>query len=184
MKALFANVPVLDTGAHGSTLTFTQRGIGDVLVGWENDAYLSITQAGPGQFEIVMPSLSILANRRSRSSTRTPTATAPRALATAYLEISLFPGSPGPDRPPISTARAMPRRRPNTPASFPNLKLVTVGSAFGGWAKAQPEFFGDGGIFDQVYVKAEPAFMSSLPLSRQQFSLAATRASCPGSRRA
>ena len=99
LKAFFANVPVLDTGAHGSTLTFTQRGIGDVLVGWESDAYLSIQQAGAGSYEVVVPSISVLCEppvcgRRQKCRP-------PRHPRTRHRlsRISLFPGRPGRDRP-------------------------------------------------------------------------------------
>jgi sulfate/thiosulfate-binding protein len=150
LKALFANVPVLDTGAHGSTLTFTQRGIGDVLVGWESDAYLSIAQAGQGQFEVVVPSLSILCEPPVAVVDKNADRHGTRALAAAYLEYLYSPAAQdliGRDfyRPRDAAAQAKYAHQ------FPNLKLVTVGSAFGGWAKAQPEFFGDGGIFDQIY---------------------------------
>jgi sulfate/thiosulfate transport system substrate-binding protein len=150
LKTLFANVPVLDTGAHGSTLTFTQRGIGDVLVGWESDAYLSIAQAGEGKFEVVVPSISILCEPPVAVVDKNVDRHRTRALATAYLEYLYSPA--GQDvigrnfyRPRDASAQAKYARQ------FPHVNLVTVQAAFGGWAKAQPEFFGDGGIFDQVY---------------------------------
>ena len=152
LKAFFANVPVLDTGAHGATLTFTQRGIGDVLVGWESDAYLSIAQAGSGKFQVVLPSSSILAEPPVAVVDTNVDRHGTRALATAYLEYLYSPA--GQD--------VIGRNffRPRDPAAlakyahqFPQLDLVTVQQAFGGWAKAQPEFFADGGIFDQVYAQ-------------------------------
>jgi sulfate/thiosulfate-binding protein len=150
LKAFFANVPVLDTGAHGSTLTFTQRGIGDVLVGWESDAFLSIQQAGTGDYEIVVPSISILAEPPVAVVDKNVDRHGTRALATAYLEYLYSPAAQdliGQNfyRPRDSAARAKYAHQ------FPSLHLVTVEQAFGGWKKAQPEFFGDGGIFDQVY---------------------------------
>jgi sulfate/thiosulfate transport system substrate-binding protein len=152
LKAFFANVPVLDTGAHGSTLTFTQRGIGDVLVGWESDAYLSIAQAGKGSFEVVVPSLSILVEPPVAVVDKNVDRRGTRALATAYLEYLYSPV--GQDvigrnfcRPRSAAAKAKYAHQ------FPALNLVTVETAFGGWSKAQPEFFGDGGIFDQVYAQ-------------------------------
>jgi sulfate/thiosulfate-binding protein len=149
LKSFFANVPVLDTGAHGATLTFTQRGIGDVLVGWESDAYLSIAQAGSGKFQVVLPSVSILAEPPVAVVDANVDRHGTRALATAYLEYLYSP-----------TGQDVIGRnffRPRDPAAlakyahqFPQLDLVTI-AQFGGWAKAQPEFFADGGIFDQVY---------------------------------
>ncbi len=150
LKAFFANVPVLDTGAHGSTLTFTQREIGDVLVGWESDAYLSIKQA-KGAFEIVVPSMSILAEPPVAVVDKNVDKHGSRALAEAYLQYLYSPA--GQDvigrnfyRPRDKAALA------KYGAQFPDIKLTTV-AQFGGWAKAQPAFFGDGGIFDQVYAK-------------------------------
>jgi sulfate transport system substrate-binding protein len=150
LKAFFANVPVLDTGAHGSTLTFTQRNIGDVLVGWESDAFLSIKQAGPGSYEIVVPSLSILAEPPVAVVDKNVDKNGSRKIATEYLSYLYSPA--GQDvigrnfyRPRDAAAKA------KYAAQFPKLKLVTVEKNFGGWSKAQPEFFGNGGIFDQVY---------------------------------
>jgi sulfate transport system substrate-binding protein len=152
LKAFFDNVPVLDTGAHGSTLTFTQRGIGDVLVGWESDAFLSIKQAGAGSYKIVVPSISILAEPPVSVVDKNVDKHGTRALATAYLEYLYSPA--GQDvigrnfyRPRDPAAKA------KYASQFPTLNLVTVEKDFGGWSKAQPEFFGDGGIFDQVYSK-------------------------------
>jgi sulfate/thiosulfate-binding protein len=153
LKAFFANVPVLDTGAHGSTLTFTQRGIGDVLVGWESDAYLSIQQAGAGSYEVVVPSISVLCEPPVSVVDKNVDRHGTRALATAYLEYLYSPA--GQDvigrnfyRPREKAAQAKYAHQ------FPSLNLVTIKDAeFGGWSKAQPEFFGDGGIFDQVYSK-------------------------------
>jgi sulfate/thiosulfate transport system substrate-binding protein len=153
LKAFFANVPILDTGAHGSTLTFTQRGIGDVLVGWESDAYLSIQEAGAGSYEIVIPSISILVEPPVAVVDKNVDRHGTRALATAYLDY-LYSAA-GQDvigknfyrpRDPAAQAKYAAQFRGTPP-------MVTVAQAFGGWQKAQPEFFGDGGIFDQVYSK-------------------------------
>jgi sulfate transport system substrate-binding protein len=151
LKAFFANVPVLDTGAHGSTLTFTQRNIGDVLVGWENDAFLSIKQAGPGSFEVVAPPTSILAEPPVAVVDKNVDKHGTRALAEAYLKYLYSPE--GQDvigrnfyRPRDAAASA------KYAAQFPKIKLATI-KQFGGWGKVQPEFFADGGIFDQVYSK-------------------------------
>jgi sulfate transport system substrate-binding protein len=148
LKTFFAQVPVLDTGAHGSTLTFTKRNIGDVLVGWESDALLSISQAGPGKFELIYPSLSILAEPPVAIVDKNVDKHGTRALATAYVNYLYTPT--GQDvigrnfyRPhdPVALAKYA--------AQFPTIPLVTI-KDFGGWAKTQPEFFGDGGIYDQV----------------------------------
>jgi sulfate transport system substrate-binding protein len=149
LKALFANVPVLDTGAHGATLTFTQRKIGDVLLAWENEAFLSIKEAGAKSYEIIAPSLSILAEPPVAVVDHNVDKHGNRALATAYLEQLYTP-----------TAQDIIGRnfyRPRDPmaiakyaSQFPKLDLVTI-SQFGGWQKAQAKFFANGGIFDQVY---------------------------------
>jgi sulfate transport system substrate-binding protein len=149
LKAFFANVPVLDAGAHGSTLTFTQRGIGDVLVGWENDAYLSVKEAGPGKFEVVTPAFSILAEPPVSIVDKNVDKHGTRSIATAYLKYLYSPEAQdviGKNfyRPRAAAAAA------KYAAQFPTLELATV-EGLGGWTKVQPEFFGDGGIFDQVY---------------------------------
>jgi sulfate transport system substrate-binding protein len=151
LKAFFSNVPVLDTGAHGSTLTFTQRNIGDVLVGWENDAFLSIKQAGPGSFDVIAPPTSILAEPPVAVVDKNVDKHGTRALAEAYLKYLYSPA--GQDvvgrnfyRPRDAAVAA------KYAAQFPKIEMATV-AQFGGWAKVQPEFFGDGGIFDQVYSK-------------------------------
>ena len=152
LKAFFANVPVLDTGAHGSTLTFTQRGIGDVLVGWESDAYLSIQQAGSGAYEVVVPSISILCEPPVAVVDKNVDKHGSRALATAYLEYLYSPA--GQDVIGRNFYRPRdPKAKAKYASQFPHLNLVTVKDSFGGWSKAQPEFFSDGGIFDQVYSK-------------------------------
>ncbi len=152
LKAFFANVPVLDAGAHGSTLTFTQRGIGDVLVAWENEAFLSVKEAGAGAFEIVTPSISILAEPPVAVVDKYAAKHGTTALATAYLKYLYSPAAQdliGANfyRPRLAAAQA------KYASQFPAIQLVTVEQAFGGWSKAQPEFFADGGIFDQVYSK-------------------------------
>jgi sulfate transport system substrate-binding protein len=151
LKAFFANVPVLDAGAHGSTLTFTQRGIGDVLVGWESDAFLSIKQAGAGSYEVVVPSISILAEPPVAVVDKNVDKHGTRAISEAYLKYLYSPE--GQD----IIGRNFYRPRDKVAAAkyasqFPAVNLVTIKN-FGGWAKTQPEFFGDGGIFDQIYSK-------------------------------
>jgi sulfate/thiosulfate transport system substrate-binding protein len=143
----FANVPVLDTGAHGSTLTFTQRNIGDVLVGWESDAHLSIKEAGD-QYEIVLPSLSIVAEPPVAVVDKNAAAHGTTKLATAYLEYLYSPEA----QEVIAENFYRPRDAAvaaKFAAQFPTLDTVTI-AHFGGWAKAQPEFFGNGGYYDQA----------------------------------
>jgi sulfate/thiosulfate transport system substrate-binding protein len=151
IAALFANVSVLDTGARGATTTFAQRGIGDVLLAWENEAYLAGQEFGMDKFEIVTPSLSILAEP--------PVAVVegnagPKGVidaAQAYLEFLYTPKA--------QAIIARNHYRPVKPeaadpkdlAQFKPVQLVTIDKDFGGWAKAQPEHFGDGGTFDQLY---------------------------------
>jgi sulfate transport system substrate-binding protein len=152
LKAFFANVPVLDAGAHGSTLTFTQRGIGDVLIAWENEAFLSVREAGASAFEIVTPSISILAEPPVAVVDKYAAKHGTTALATAYLKYLYSPAAQdliGANfyRPRAAAAQA------KYASQFPSIELVTVEKNFGGWSKAQPEFFADGGIFDQVYSK-------------------------------
>lgn len=148
---IFANVPVLDTGARGSTTTFAQRGIGDVLLAWENEAYLALAELGEDQFDIVVPSLSILAEPPVALVEGNIANDEQRALASAYLDY-LY----------TAEAQAMAFKHyyrawddsaadPEDVARFPDLELVSIDD-LGGWAKLQPEHFGDGGIFDQIYV--------------------------------
>ncbi|MAY27385.1 MAG: ABC transporter permease [Polycyclovorans sp.] len=148
---IYKNVPVLDTGARGSTTTFVQRGIGDVLISWENEAFLAVNELGPDQFEIVVPSLSILAeppvtvvDGNAKRKNAIP-------VATAYLEYLYTPAG--------QKLAAKHYYRPYLPqhadpkdlARFPKLNLITVDEVFGGWQKAQKTHFGDGGVFDQIY---------------------------------
>jgi sulfate transport system substrate-binding protein len=149
LHALFANVPVLDTGSHGATLTFTQRNIGDVLIAWENEAFLSIKEAGAGSFEIVVPSLSILAEPPVAVVDKNAAKHGTTALATAYLQQLYSPGAQdliGKNfyRPRAAAAAA------KYAGQFPKLNLTTI-AQFGGWQKAQATFFANDGIFDQVY---------------------------------
>ncbi len=151
VKALYRNAPVLDTGARGSTTTFVQRGIGDVLLAWENEAFLALDEFGNDNFEIVAPSLSILAEPPVTVVDAVVDRKGTRKVAEAYLQF-LY-GAEGQDL--IGTHHY----RPTSPAAiakyaskFPKLELVTIAD-FGGWAKVQPEHFGDGGVFDQIYAR-------------------------------
>lgn len=153
LSRLFANVPVLDTGARGSTTTFVNRGIGDVLVAWENEAHLSLREASGKGFEIVMPSISILAEPPVAIVDEVVDRRGTRDVAQAYLDF-------------LFTARGQQLAarhfyRPALPgkvdaaalAQFPEVPLVTIDTAFGGWRNAQKVHFDDGGTFDQIYRK-------------------------------
>jgi sulfate transport system substrate-binding protein len=150
---LFKNVPVLDTGARGSTTTFVQRGIGDVLLAWENEAFLAKKELGGDQLEIIAPSLSILAEPPVAVVSGNTEKKGNTAMAKAYLEFLYT------DLGQKIVAKHF--YRPIKPkaadpadiARFPKLELVTIDQDFGGWAKAQKEHFSDGGVFDQIYAK-------------------------------
>ncbi len=150
VKALFKNVPVLDTGARGATTTFVQRGIGDVLIGWENEAIMADKELGKGQFEIVIPSVSILAEPPVTVVDKVARRHGTETLAKAYLEY-LY-------RPEGQEVAARNFYRPRLEAvaqkyhdQFPDVKLFTIADEFGGWTKAQKTHFADGGTFDQIY---------------------------------
>lgn len=147
---LFRNVPVLDTGARGSTTTFVQRDQGDVLLAWENEAHLAFKEFGAGKFEIVYPSLSILAEPSVAVVDQVVERKGTRAVAEAYLR-HLY--SPEGQR---IAARNFYRPRDAAAlaaagATFPKLEMVTVDDSFGGWAAAQKAHFADGGSFDRIY---------------------------------
>jgi sulfate transport system substrate-binding protein len=149
IKALYANVPVLDTGARGSTTTFVQRGIGDVLLAWENEAHLALAEDGGGKFEIVSPSLSILAEPSVAWVDRNLATDAERALAEAYLRFLYTP-----------EAQAIAARnfyRPSDPAAlaaagsrFPQIPLIRADEQFGAWGEIHKAHFADGGVFDLI----------------------------------
>ncbi len=151
MKKLYANVPVLDTGARGSTTTFVERGIGDVLIAWENEAHLALRESRNKNFQIVIPSLSIRAEPSVAVVSVVSKRHATQRVAQAYLRF-------------LYTARgqalaaknyyrpALPRLvDPAALKQFPPLAMVTIDSAFGGWKKAQARHFADGGLFDRIY---------------------------------
>ncbi len=149
--ALYKNVPVLDNGARGSTTTFAQRGIGDVLLAWENEAYLALKEIGEDQFDIVVPSVSVLAEPPVALVDGNIKSDAQRALAEAYLNYLYSPEGQALAFKHFYRAWDASKANPEDVARFPKLELVDIAS-FGGWAKVQPEHFGDGGIFDQIYV--------------------------------
>jgi len=149
---LYANVPILDTGARGSTITFAQRGQGDVLIAWENEAYLLEKEFG-AKFDIVAPSLSILAEPAVAVVDKNVDRKGTRAVAQAYLEYLYT--EEGQDiagknfyRPAVSE-----KAKTKYAKQFSAIKLFKIDDAFGGWAKADKEHFADGGSFDQIYVK-------------------------------
>ncbi|ASY72179.1 sulfate ABC transporter substrate-binding protein [Sinorhizobium fredii] len=147
---LFKHVPVLDTGARGATTTFVQRGLGDVLLAWENEAYLSLEELGPDNFEIVTPSISIKAEPPVALVDGNVDAKGTRKVAEAYLAYLYSDAGQKlvakhyyrPFKPELAD--------PKDTARFADLKLVTI-DEFGGWKEAQPKFFADGGLFDQIY---------------------------------
>ena len=150
VKALYQHVPVLDTGARGSTITFVNNQIGDVLLAWENEAFLALKEQGGDQFEIVAPSLSILAEPPVAVVDKNVDRKGTREVATAYLQYLYS------EEGQRIAAKNFYRPRDAKVAAefaqqFPQLKLVTIDKDFGGWKTAQPKFFNDGGVFDQIY---------------------------------
>jgi len=149
---LFANVPVLDSGARGSTVTFAERGVGDVLLAWENEAHLSLKEFGADKFEIVYPPISILAEPPVTVVDKTVDKHGTRAVAQAYLEYLYAPE--GQEIAARNFYRPIDAKVATKYAKqFPNVNLFTIDEVFGGWAKAQKTHFNDGGVFDQIYTK-------------------------------
>jgi sulfate/thiosulfate-binding protein len=147
---LFRNVKVLDSGARGATTTFTERGIGDVLLAWENEAYLAVKELGPDKFDIVTPSLSILAEPPVAVVDKVVDKRGTRKVAQAYLEYLYSPEGQE------IAARHYYRPRDTKVAAkyakqFAKVNLITIDAVFGGWDKAQKTHFADGGSFDQIY---------------------------------
>jgi sulfate/thiosulfate transport system substrate-binding protein len=152
VKKLFKNVPVLDGGARGSTTTFVQRGIGDVFLSWENEAYLAINELGKDKFELVYPSLSILAEPPVTVVDKFASKKGNAEVAKAYLDFLYTEVAQ--DLIGKNYYRPRSQKAAEKYASyFPALKLVTIDDEFGGWAKAQKEHFDDGGHFDAIYAK-------------------------------
>jgi sulfate/thiosulfate-binding protein len=149
VAAIFKNVPVLDTGARGATTTFVQRGIGDVLIAWENEALLSLKESGQGKFELVTPSISILAEPPVAWVDKVVQRRGTADIAKAYLEFLYTPegqeiGAKNFYRPRLETVAQ------KHTSTFPKVKLFTIDEVFGGWQKAQKTHFNDGGVFDQI----------------------------------
>lgn len=150
---LYGNVPVLDTGARGALTTFTERGIGDVFLSWENEAFLAVKELGPDKFDIVVPSISILAEPPVTVVDRNVDRKGTRAVAQAYLEFLYTPEG--------QEIAAQHYYRPRDPkvaarhAGVLNLKvnLFTIDEVFGGWTQAQKTHFNDGGVFDRIFTR-------------------------------
>ncbi|MGB3867566.1 MAG: sulfate ABC transporter substrate-binding protein [Xanthobacteraceae bacterium] len=147
---IYKNVPVLDTGARGSTVTFVERGVGDVLLAWENEAALALKEFGKDKFEIVAPPTSILAEPPLAVVDKVADRKGTRAVAEAYLKYWYTPEG--------QEIAARNSYRPRDPeiarkyeASFARVELFTIDDVFGGWTKAQKTHFSDGGVFDQIY---------------------------------
>ena len=151
VSALYKNVPVLDAGARGSTTTFVERGIGDVMIAWENEALLSVKDLGPDKFDIVVPSVSILAEPPVAVVEKVANKHGTRAVAQAYLEFLYA------EQGQAIAAKHYFRPRSEAVAAkyasqFPKITLFTIDEVFGGWKKAQKEHFDDNGVFDQIYL--------------------------------
>jgi sulfate transport system substrate-binding protein len=147
---LYKNVPVLDSGARGATTTFVERGIGDVLIAWENEAYLALKELGKDKFEIVTPSVSILAEPPVAVVEKVAKAHGTSEVAKAYLEFLYSPqgqeiAAKDHYRPRLASVKEAHK------AEFAPVKLFTIDEVFGGWTKAQATHFADGGVFDQIY---------------------------------
>ncbi|HVK53764.1 MAG TPA: sulfate ABC transporter substrate-binding protein [Burkholderiales bacterium] len=151
VKALYRNVAVLDSGARGSTTTFVERGIGDVFISWENEAFLAIKELGPDKFEIVVPSVSILAEPPVAVVDKVVDKKGTRKVAEAYLQY-LY-SAEGQEIAAKHYYRPVDKKVAEKYAkSFPKIALFDIDDVFGGWQKAQKTHFSDGGVFDQVYV--------------------------------
>jgi sulfate/thiosulfate transport system substrate-binding protein len=156
VEALYRKVPVLDSGARGSTTTFTQRAVGDVLIAWENEAFLARQEFGADKFDIVVPPFSILAEPPVSLVDVVADKRGTRKVAEAYLDFLYSPAA--------QKIIARNFYRPFKPdaadpadlARFPKIRLVTVDQVFGGWTKAQAEHFADGASFDEIYKPGKP----------------------------
>jgi sulfate transport system substrate-binding protein len=152
IKKVYENVPVLDSGARGATVTFAERGVGDVLLAWENEAYLSLKEFGADKFDVVYPPSSILAEPPVAVVDKVVDRKGTRVVAQAYLDYLYSPEA--------QEIEAKNYYRPIDPtvaakyaSKFPKLKLFSIDDTFGGWTKTQATHFADGGVFDQIYTK-------------------------------
>jgi sulfate/thiosulfate transport system substrate-binding protein len=150
---LYANVPVLDSGARGSLTTFAERGVGDVFISWENEAFLAVKELGPTKFDIVVPSISILAEPPVSIVDRNVDRKGTRAVAQAYLEYLYSPEGQE-----IAAQNYYRPRDAKVAAKYAstfnlNVNLFTIDEVFGGWTKAQATHFNDGGVFDRIFTR-------------------------------
>ena len=152
VQSIYKNVPVLDTGARGSLITFVERGVGDVFISWENEAFLAVNEFGKDKFEIVVPSVSILAEPPVAVVDKVVDKKGTRAAAEAYLKFLYTPEG--------QEIAAKHYYRPRDAGvakkhegSFPKIELFTIDDVFGGWRKAQTTHFKDGGVFDAIYAQ-------------------------------
>ena len=150
VAALYKNVPVLDSGARGSTTTFVERNIGDVLIAWENEAFLALKEFGANKFEIAVPSVSILAEPPVTVVDKVADKRGTRALAQAYLEYLYSPAGQEIAAKNFYRPRLVEVEK-KYGKNFAQVKLFTVDEVFGGWSKIQKAHFDDGGVFDQIY---------------------------------
>jgi sulfate/thiosulfate transport system substrate-binding protein len=152
VTALYKNVPVLDSGARGSTTTFVERGIGDVFISWENEAFLAVKELGPDKFQIIVPSVSILAEPPVTLVDKVVDKRGTRDVAKAYLDYLYSPEGQK-----IAGENYYRPIDPKVAAQFdrlfPKISLFTIDEVFGGWTKAQKTHFADGGVFDTIYAK-------------------------------
>jgi len=151
VQKIYKNVPVLDSGARGSTTTFIQRGIGDVLITWENEAFLALKEQGAGEFEIIVPPVSIKAETPVTVVDKVAKKTGNLDLAEAYLQYLYSPVGQKLAAKHFYRPAQPEHADPEDLKRFPKLELFTVDEGFGGWAKAQKDHFDDGGYFDQIY---------------------------------
>ncbi|WP_395623149.1 sulfate ABC transporter substrate-binding protein [Sphingomonas daechungensis] len=154
LTRLFRNVPVLDSGARGSTTTFVERGQGDVLLAWENEAFLAVNELGKGKFDIVIPSVSILAEPPVAVVDKVVDRRGTRAVSEAYLKFLYTPEA----QEIIASNYYRPRNAAvaaKYKGRFPNLRLFTIDRNFGGWKQAQANHFNDGALFDQIFEDAK-----------------------------
>ncbi len=150
VSKLFKNAPVLDSGARGSTVTFAQRGIGDVLVAWENEAYLALKEFGADKFEVIVPSVSILAEPPVAVVDKVAESRGTKAIAQEYLQYLYSPEGQRIIAKNYYRPRS-PEAASAAPVKLADIKLFTIDEAFGGWTKAQKTHFDDGGVFDKIY---------------------------------
>jgi sulfate/thiosulfate transport system substrate-binding protein len=150
VTAIYRNVPVLDSGARGSTTTFVERGIGDAFISWENEAFLAVNELGKDKLEIVVPSISILAEPTVAVVDKVVDKRKTRAIAQAYLEYLYSPEGQEIVAKHYYRPRLLETGKKYA-KNFAQVKLFTIDEVFGGWTKAHKQHFADGAVFDQIY---------------------------------